>query len=67
MDMCFRIEHMCRYSPLDNQEVDKLSMYDRTIVSGLYYFYRNEDNREETAARKARTIAIRLVLSEVFS
>lgn len=67
MDMCFRIERMCRYSPLDDQEVDKLSMYDRTIVSGLYRFYRNKGDDEETSARKARVNGIRLVLSEMFS
>ncbi len=67
MDLCFRIERMCRYSPLDDKEVDKQSMQDRRIVEGLYYFYKDKGDNQETAARKARANAVRLVLSEVFS
>lgn len=65
MDLCFRIERMCRYSPLDDQEVDGQSMEDRNIVAGLYKFYRNAGDGEEVAARKARAGAIRLVLGEM--
>lgn len=64
MNLCFRIERMCRYSPLDDKEVDKRSIADRNIVEGLYYFYRKQGDNEETAARKARANAVRLVLCE---
>ena len=67
MDMCFRIERMCRYSPLDDKEIDGQSMKDRNIVGGLYFFYRNHGDRENIAASKARANAIRLILNEVFS
>jgi len=68
MDLCFRIERMCRYSPLDDKEVDGQSMQDRRIVEGLYYFYKNkEGDDQEAAARKARANAIRLVLNEVLT
>lgn len=67
MDLCFRIERMCRYSPLDDKEIDKQSLRDRNIVSGLYIFYRNQGDDQEVAARKARANAIRLILNEAFS
>lgn len=67
MDLCFRIERMCRYAPLDNKEVDDQSMTDRKTVEGLYVFYRNDGKDENTAARQARANAIRLVLNDVFS
>ncbi len=67
MNMCFRIERMCRYSPLDDKEVDDQSMTDRKTVEGLYVFYRKDGKDENTAARQARAHAIRLVLNEVFS
>lgn len=66
-DLCFRIERMCRYSPLDDKEVDDQSMTDRKIVEGLYVFYRKNGSEEDSAARQARINAIRLVLNEVFS
>lgn len=65
MDLCFRIERMCRYSPLDDKEVDIQSTEDRMIVEGLYYFFRNKGCNQEVAARKARANAIRLIMSEV--
>lgn len=64
MDLCFRIERMCRYSPLDNKEMTGQSIKDRTIVSGLYAFYRKEGGSEEVSARRARANAIRLILNE---
>ncbi len=67
MDLCFRLERMCRYSPLDDKEVSDQSMTDRKTVEGLYYFYRNQGNDEDCAARRARANAIRLVISEVLS
>lgn len=65
-DLCYRIERMCRYSPLDDKEVDGQSMKDRTVVSKLYGFHRKKGESEDSAARKARMSAIRLVLNEVF-
>jgi len=67
MDLCFRIERMCRYSPLDDKETGDQSMADRQKVEGLYVFYRNQDETQEVAARKARANAIRLLLCEVLS
>lgn len=67
MDVCFRIERMCRYSPLDDKEVDNQSMQDRRIVEGLYYFYKNKGDDPDEAARNARANAVRLILNEVFS
>ncbi len=67
MDLCYRIERMCRWSPLDDKEVNDLSMTDRKTVEGLYVFYRKDGKDENTAARQARANAIRLVLNEVFS
>lgn len=67
MDLCFRIERMCRYSPLDDKEISDQSIADRRTVEGLYIFYRNQDNGEEISARRARANAIRLLLCEVLS
>jgi hypothetical protein len=67
MDLCFRIERMCRYSPLDDKEIDDQSMKDRNIVAGLYQFFKNKGDDQNLAAKKARANAIRLVLNEVFS
>lgn len=67
MNLCFRIERMCRYSPLDDKEISDQSMADRQKVEGLYVFYRNQDETQEIAARKARANAIRLLLCEVLS
>lgn len=67
MDLCYRIERMCRYSPLDDKEIDDQSMADRRTIEGLYVFYRKDGNDEDSAARQARANAIRLVLNEVFS
>jgi len=67
MDLCYRIERMCRYSALGDKEVDDQSMTDRKTVEGLYVFYRKNGNDENSAARQARVNAIRLVLNEVFS
>ena len=67
MDLCFRIECMCRYSPLDNQEVTDQAIMDRRIIEGLYVFYRNKGDEQNIAAKKARANAIRLILNEVFS
>lgn len=67
MDLCFRLERMCRYSPLDDKEVGDQSMTDRKTVEGLYYFYRNQGDSEDCSARKARANAIRLVIGDVLS
>jgi hypothetical protein len=67
MDLCFRIERMCRYAPLDDEEVQEGCIDDRSIVAGLYRFYRLQGDDQEQSAKKARANAIRLVLSEVFS
>lgn len=67
IDLCFRIERMCRYSPLDDKEVNEKAMTDRRIVEGLYHFYKNQGDDQDTAARRARANAIRLILNEVFS
>lgn len=67
MDLCSRIERMCRYAPLDDQEVVEQSIRDRGIVEGLYVFYRNKGRDENVAARMARVNAIRLLLAEVLS
>jgi len=66
-DLCFRIERMCRYSPLSDNEIDGQSLNDRKIVEGLYYFYRHNGDSEELAARQSRANAIRLILFEAFS
>jgi hypothetical protein len=67
MDLCFRIERMCRYSPLDDKEIDGQARKDRNVVAGLYQFYRNQSDNQDIASEKARANAIRLVLNEVFS
>lgn len=67
MDLCYRIERMCRYAPLDEKEVSDQSMTDRKTVEGLYVFYRKDGKDENTAARQARANAVRLVLGEVLS
>ena len=67
MDLCYRIERMCRWSPLDDKEVNDQSMTDRKTIEGLYVFYRKDGKDENTAARQARANAIRLLLNEVFS
>lgn len=67
MNLCFRIERMCRYSPLDDKEINELAMKDRRIVEGFYAFYKKEADSPEIAARKARANAIRLILNEVLS
>jgi len=65
MNMCFRIERMCRYSPLDDKEVvDDQAMKDRHIVAGVYEFYRAQGDEPEAAARKARANAVRLIMNE---
>jgi hypothetical protein len=64
MDLCVRIEKMCRYSPLDEIEVREQEMDDRGTVAGLYAFYKRENDSPEVAARKARASAIRLLLRE---
>jgi hypothetical protein len=66
-DLCDRIERMCRYSPLDEKEVEDQSMKDRDIILGLYRFHKSKGEKPDIAARKARVGAIRLVLNEVFS
>ena len=67
MDLCFRVERMCRYSPLDDEEVADQSMKDRNVVASLYSFYRDKGEDQETAARIARANAVRLILNEVFA
>jgi len=67
IDLCRRIECMCRYSPLDGKEVGEQTMGDREIVSGLYKFYVDRGDDNDAAAKKARVTAIRLILNEVFS
>lgn len=67
MDLCYRIERMCRYAPLDDKEVSDQSMTDRKTVEGLYVFYRKDGKDTDTAARQARANAIRLVLNDVLS
>ena len=64
MSLCFRIEKMCRYSPLDNQEVNDQSMKDRNIVEGFYCFFKSKGDNQEVAARKARANAIRIIFTE---
>jgi len=65
--MCSRIECMCRYSFLDENEINDQSMKDRNIIAGLYYFFRSQGYSEKIAAKKARINAIRLILNETFS
>ena len=65
MDLCFRIERMCRYSPLDNGEVKGKTMSDRRIVEGFYYFYKNKNYNKEAASRQARANAVRIILNEI--
>ena len=64
MDLCFRIERMCRYSSLDDKEITEQAILDRNIV---YYFYKNKGHDQGTVARKVRANVIRLILGEVFS
>ncbi len=64
MNMCFRIERMCRYSPLDSKEAGEQAMKDRHIVAGLYEFYRAQGDEPEASARKARANAVRLIMNE---
>ncbi len=66
MNMCFRIERMCRYSPLDDKETrdDEQAMKDRHIVAGLYEFYKAQGDSHEASARKARANAVRLIMNE---
>lgn len=67
MNLCSRIERMCRYAPLDDKEVGEQSARDRGIIEGLYVFYRNKGEEEDMAGRMARINAIRLILAEVLS
>ena len=67
MDLCFRIERMCRYSALDDKEVSDQSMADRGKVEGFYNFYKKENDSPEAASRKARANAIRLILCEALT
>lgn len=67
MALCVRIERMCRYSALDDKEVDDQSMADRKIVEGLYSFYKKENDTPEMAGRKARANAVRLILCEALT
>lgn len=66
-DLCIRIERMCRYSPLDTEEMDWCVMKDRDVIAGLYKFYRDQGDDEKIAARKARISGIRFVLNEVLT
>lgn len=65
MSLCFRIERMCRYSPLNNEEVSESAMSDRRIVEGFYHFYKNKSNDKEMANRQSRANAIRIILNEI--
>lgn len=67
IDPCYRIERICRDSPLDNKEVDEQSMNDRRIVEGLFTFYKNKGDIPYIALRKAKATTIRLILNEVLS
>lgn len=67
MSLCFRIEKMCRYSPLDTQEVNDQSMKDRNIVEGFYCFFKDKGDNQEVAARKGRANAIRIILTDSLS
>lgn len=67
VDLCYRIERMCRYSPLDDEEVVDQSMADRHTIEDLYSHYKNNNASPEQAARQARAEAIRLLLFETLS
>lgn len=65
LDICHRIERMCRYSSLEGNEVSDQSIEDRNIVADLYIFYKKEGRGTEEAERFARANAIRVILLEV--
>ncbi len=67
MDLCHRLERMCRYSALDTKEVDGQSMKDRDVVAGLYKFFRDAGDNEVASEKKARAGAIRLILCETLT
>lgn len=65
-ELCARIERVCRYSPLNDDEVDEESMDDRQTVEDLYYTYKMGGYDQDIAARKARADTIRLIMNEIF-
>jgi len=65
--LCNRVERVCRYSSLNDEEVDESSMTDREIVLKLYEYYKDKGNNEEEAGRLARVQAIRLIWNEMFA
>lgn len=66
VEICARIEKMCRYGQLSDKEADEQTMKDRNIVEGLYYSFKKKGDDKETAAIKSRTGAIKLVIKEAF-
>jgi len=68
MGLCRRIEQICRYGPLTDDETstDSTPSDDRRIVSLLYQFLRRQGESQETAEREARVYAVRLLLNTVF-
>lgn len=58
VDLCFRIERMCRYSPLDNEEIDDQSMDDRRMIAKFYCRHIDRGENKEIAERKAKAQAI---------
>lgn len=64
MNLCYRIEHLCRHDSLDIKETSERSMKDRRIIEGFYCFYRQKGDNEVIALRKAQANAIRVILTE---
>jgi len=67
VSLCDRVERVCRYSSLSDDEVNESSMTDREIVLKLYEYYKNKGNDEKEAGRLARVQAIRLIWNEMFA
>jgi len=66
-DLCDRIERMCRYSQLRDDEVNDKSMQDRKVVEGLYLYHKKFGRPQWEVERLARRDAIKLILVEAFS
>jgi hypothetical protein len=64
MNLCYRIERLCKRDSLNVKEVSERAMKDRRIVEGFYCFYRQKGDSETTALKKAQANAIRVILTE---
>lgn len=63
--LCSRIEMMCRYGPLDDDEVTEVTMKDREAVESMYGLFRHKGHNETQSSRMSRASAILLLLQHV--